>query len=270
MVGKGGGVAYPAEPLHAAEHPGIRALLADVEGDPNVAGLVLTGSVARGGMATARSDLDVYVVLLRPDRGRRTTRSNAVDLPVCTLDDLRVVPPPPQPDPDGWWDRYSFAHSQILLDRTNGELARLVDSWATLSGPESKLVLESYLDGYVNYVYRSLKSHRDGRLFEARLDAVESLVWALPLIFAFERRVRPYNKYLGWELRTHPLERPAWQAPVLLPQLTAVLDTGDPESQRAIFVSIEEAAREVGLGGILDGWGDELTLLRGATRTNGW
>lgn len=245
-----------------SESPELTALLADVEHDPNVAGLVLTGSAAREDMATARSDLDVYVVLYRPDAARRTTRSAAVDLPVCTLDDLRNVPPPPEPDPDGWWDRYSFAHSRILLDRTDGELARLAAGWATLSGPECKLILESYLDGYVNYVYRSLKSHRDGRLLEARLDAAESLVWALTLVFAFERRVRPYNKYLGWELRNHPLDRPEWQASVLLPRLEAVLDTGDAGSQRAIFASIEEAAREVGLGGILDGWGDELALLR--------
>ena len=238
--------------------------------DPNVAGLVLTGSAAREGMATPHSDLDVYVVLRAPDPTRATTRSAAIDLPVCTLDDLRAVPAPLDPDPDGWWERYAFAHTQILLDRTDGELRRLVDGWGTLSGGESKRVLETYLDGYVNYVYRSLKSHRDGRPFEARLDAAESLPWMLAVIFAFERRIRPYNKYLAWELRTHPLDRPAWQA------RDPARRSSRPSSgrarqaaQRAVFRSVEEAAREVGLGGIIDGWGDELPFLRGSGGAGG-
>ena len=244
-------------------HPELVALLGAVEDDPNVVGLVLTGSAAREGMATARSDLDVYVVLRAADRARTTTRSAEVDLPVCTLDDLRAVPAPLDPDPPGWWERYAFAHSQILLDRTDGELGRLVTGWGTLSGRESKQVLETYLDGYINYVYRSLKSARDGRDFVARLDAVESLPWMLAVIFAFERRVRPYNKYLAWELRTHPLERPEWQATTLLPELEAILGNADVAAQRAVFRSVEEAAREVGLGGIVDGWGNELAILRG-------
>jgi Nucleotidyltransferase domain len=247
----------------------LTSLLADVEDDPNVAGLVLTGSAAREGMATPNSDLDVYVVLHSPDPTRATMKSAAIDLPACTLDDLRAVPAPLEPDPEGWWERYSFAHTQILLDRTDGELRRLVDGWGTLSGGESKRVLETYLDGYINYVYRSLKSHRDGRLFEARLDATESLPWMLAVIFAFERRVRPYNKYLAWELRHHPLDRPEWQASTLLPQIEAILTTADMGAQRAVLRSVETAARDVGLGGIVDGWGDELPFVRGSGGAGG-
>ena len=36
----------------------------------------------------------------------------------------------------------------------------------------------------------------------------------------------------------------------------------DPAAQRALFGVIEHAAREVGLGGIVDGWGAELALFR--------
>ena len=179
---------------------------------------------------------------------------------MCTLSQLRTVPGPAD---EGWWDRYSFTHSRVLLDRADGEVVRLVQAWGRLSGAESLLVLETYLDGYLNYAYRSLKSHRDGRLFEARLDAVESLAWALPVIFGFERRVRPYNKYLRWELEHHPLERPAWTAENLLPRLEQILDTGDPAAQRSLLRSVETAAREVGLDGIVDGWGDDLEFLRG-------
>lgn len=255
-------MAMPFE-FEVAGSPELMALLAGVGQDPNVAGLVLTGSAAREGMATPRSDLDVYVVLHRADPARSSARSPAMDLPICTLDDLRTVPAPLNPDPDGWWERYAFAHTQILLDRTDGELRRLVAGWGTLSGAESKRVLETHLDGYLNYVYRSLKSLRDGRRFEARLDAVESLPWLLAVVFAFERRIRPYNKYLAWELRNHPLDRAEWQASTLLPQIETILETADTEAQRAVLRTVEEAAREVGLGGIVDGWGDELAFLRG-------
>jgi hypothetical protein len=246
-------------PDQLAGSDSLRRLGDDVATDSNVVGVVLSGSQARLGMATGRSDIDVYVVT-RHESGRRTTRSAELDAAVCTLDRLRMVPGPEDP---AWWDRYSFTHSQVLLDRSDGEVTQLVRAWGTLSGPESKAVLETYLDGYVNYVYRSLKTGRDGRALEARLDAAESLVWGLPVIFAFERRVRPYNKYLGWELRQHPLERSTWQAETLLDWIEQILHAADPAVQRALFRSVEEASREVGLDGIIDAWGDELILLRG-------
>lgn len=236
-------------------------LLNRADGDSRVLGVVLTGSRAREGMATTHSDVDVYVVLAEPHNSWRTTHSAAIDVPVCTIDQLREVPGPH--DGEGWWDRYSFTHSQVLRDKTAGELARLVDAWGRLSGAESKLVIETYLDGYLNFVYRSLKSHRDGRLLAARLDAVESLAWGLTVVFALERRVRPYNKYLRWELERYPLDQPAWQAELLLPQLEAILDSGDPVALRAVFASVEEAARVVGFGTVIDDWGDDLNILHG-------
>ena len=57
----------------------------------------------------------------------------------------------------------------------------------------------------MNFAYRALKSHRDGRPLEARLDAAESLAWLLHVVFTLAGRLRPYNKYLPWELREHPL-----------------------------------------------------------------
>ncbi len=141
--------------------PALHDLTARAESDPNVVGLVLTGSHARAGMATEHSDIDVYVVVARPDESWQTTRSKEIDIPVCTLDQLRHVPGPDEPD--GWWDRYSFTHSRILLDRSDGEVTRLVEAWGSLSGTESKAVLESHLDGYINWAYRSGRERRPRR-----------------------------------------------------------------------------------------------------------
>lgn len=221
---------------------------------------MLTGSQARDGMATEHSDIDVYVVLATAAPEWRTTRSAEIDIPVCTLERLRQVPGPTD---DAWWDRYSFTHAQVLMDRTGGEVTRLVEAWGWLSGPESKTLLESHVDGYANWVYRSLKNHRDGRLFEARMDAVESLPWALTVIFALQRRVRPYNKYLRWELERYPLDGEEWETAPLLELLNRIVTDADESSQRRLFAKVESACRDVGLDGILDGWGAELALLRG-------
>lgn len=249
---------------HPSHSPQLSSLIERAEADPNVVGLVLTGSQARRGMATEQSDIDVYVVLAVSDDGWRTTRSADIDLPVCTLEQLRHVPG--INEPDGWWDRYSFTHAQILLDRSGGELPRLVEAWGTLSGAESKSVLESQLDGYINFAYRSLKSHRDGRDFEARMDASESLPWALAVIFALQRRVRPYNKYLRWELENHPLNGDEWESAELLALFDSIVRAGDATAQRDLFRRVAAAASEVGLGGIVEAWHDELTFLRGDER----
>jgi len=60
------------------------------------------------------------------------------------------------------------------------------------------------LDAYVNSYYRTLENARDGNRSAAGLDAAESFSNLLEFVFAAERRVRPYNKYLEWELGTHP------------------------------------------------------------------
>lgn len=127
------------------------------------------------------------------------------------------------------------------------------------------------LDGYVNVnmAYRALKSDRDGRPLEGRLDAAESVPWWLDVVFTLEGRVRPYNKYLAWELREHPLGVPEWSAERLLPQVEAVLD-GDAGAVRAAYAVVEREclAWDERHGGhdlheLIEGWGDELAVLRG-------
>jgi hypothetical protein len=117
------------------------------------------------------------------------------------------------------------------------------------------------LDSFLNSLYRSVKNERDGNSFAARMDAAESTGAYLTYVFALHRRVRPYNKYVPWELMHHPLRRPEWSADQLLPALLAVL-TGDAVSAaQRLLVDLEPVARAAGHADVLDGWGDDLSLM---------
>jgi len=248
-----------------------RDLLADLarrnearHGD-NLLGLVLSGSAGRG-MATGRSDLDVYVVLADTGlHGSGTIRSAALDEITVALAELERVPPF---GTKGWWFRWSFAWAPILMDRTEGRLASALRRQATVTDDEAESILVEHdrLDGWLNYAYRALKNDRDGRPLERRLDAAESMPWLLDVIFSLEGRVRPYHKYLPWELRRHPLSR--WPADELLALLTATLD-GDPSAIRTTFEHVETACAAFdrvrprpALVPVIESWGDELRLLR--------
>jgi hypothetical protein len=159
------------------------------------------------------------------------------------------------------WNRYSFAHARVLLDRLDGEIARLTLAKGTLEAGEADRLARSLLGAYLNSVYRSAKSHRDGRPLEARLDAAESLPFLLGAIFALHRRVRPYNKYLRWELEHHPLPEHEWRAGRLLGGIDRILATGDMEAQRRLFRDATRFARARGLGAVVDEWGDDLRVI---------
>lgn len=251
--------------------PAHRRTLLDVaarnnaEHGEDLLGLVLSGSAGRG-IATERSDVDVYVVLTDEGMGQReTVRSPAVDEIPVPLSELMAVP---SFGTEGWWFRWSFAWAPVLLDRTSGRIPTALRRQAAVTPDEAEAILIEHdrLDGWVNYAYRALKNDGDGRHIERRLDAAESMPWLLDVIFTLAGRVRPYHKYLPWELLAHPL--PDWRAEELMSLLTATLD-GDPHAIRATFRRVEPLChafddRRPGpkLGSIIDDWGDELDLLR--------
>ena len=227
-------------------------------------GLVLSGSAGRG-MATDRSDLDVLVVLSdEAAAGRTTARSSEVDEIPWSRSELDTVG---AFGTEEWWMRWSFAWAPVLLDRTAGDLASAVRRQATLTPDEADAVLIDHdrLDGWVNFAYRALKNDRDGRALEARLDAAESVPWLLDVVFAIAGRVRPYNKYLPWELRTHPVED--WPAEDLLGLVTRSLD-GDVGAVRETLPRVRAAcaAYDVQRGhsrtsDMIAGWDSELDVL---------
>jgi hypothetical protein len=264
--GKSGAVTLP--PGLSSQH---RSLLADLARrhearyGKDLLGLVLSGSAGRA-MATERSDLDVFVVLADTGgRGPETSRSATLDETVVAISELERVPPF---GTGGWWYRWSFAWAPVLVDRTEGRLAAALHRQATVAADEAESILVEHdrLDGWLNFAYRALKNDRDGRALERRLDAAESMPWLLDVIFTLEGRVRPYQKYLPWELRQHPLTH--WRAEELLALLTATLD-GDPSAIRSAFARINEVCAAFDssmpspvLTPVIESWGDDLQLLK--------
>jgi len=75
--------------------PAAQAALDEVLGrdDPAILGIILTGSAARG-MATERSDVDVYVVLTdEAEAGRDSIKTRAIDEIPKTLAEVEEVEP---------------------------------------------------------------------------------------------------------------------------------------------------------------------------------
>jgi hypothetical protein len=231
----------------------------------NLLGLVLSGSAGRG-LATDRSDLDVHVILAdTAGHDVAISHSAKVDEAVMAISELERVPPF---GTNGWWFRWSFAWAPVLLDHTGGRLRTALHRQATVTDDEAESILVEHvrLDGWVNYAYRALKNDRDGRPLERRLDAAESLPWLLDVIFTLAGRVRPYHKYLPWELRQHPL--PHWDAEDLLGLLAATLD-GDPSAIRTTFdrigplcVEFDSERPEPVLVPIIEAWDHELGVLK--------
>jgi predicted nucleotidyltransferase len=238
----------------------LEEILRPIVSDPAIIGAVLSGSQARIGMATNFSDYDVYVITDgEPARGS-SDRSARLDVTAMSLDAFRDYA---SFGSEKVWDRYSFAYARVLKDRSDGLIAQLVAEKGRLSEAQAQAKGAGCLDALINQIYRWLKNHRDGQVVEARLDAAEAVNYLVTFIFAVHGRVRPFNKYLGWELRTHPLGDAMFDANQLLPRLEEVLAEAHPDAAHKMFRDVEALARAAGHGNVLDRWGETLTLMRG-------
>lgn len=219
-------------------------LLARAGADDNVIGVVHSGSRGRGLYVHDDSDWDFFVVV-RELRGEYpSAHGDHVEYAEITLE--RLADPPE-------WARPALLSVDLLLDKT-GEVAAAVQK-ATTVDPATAA---EPLDGYINMYYRSAKNARVGLELASLLDAQESIPLFLLFVFNLHGRVRPYNKWLEWELREHPLA-----VDVDIELLRRIAATGDIAAQQALFRWTEQLAREHGHGETVDGWGPDLAWLRG-------
>ena len=237
----------------------LRRLLQD---EPELVGIVLGGSRGKRALVSPGSDHDVYLIVSANQAAWRERfpfrHGDAVETIVMSLDEFRTHA---EPGTETYWNRYTFAHVEPELDHTGGELTRLVVEKGRLPAEVVDATVVASLDDYINFYYRSAKNHERGLRDAARLDAAESLPPLLTALFALERRVRPYNKWLAWELEHHPL---ATAPPELFPRCLAILETGDLAAQQSLFRDAERIGRERGYGDVFDGWRPDVPWLRGA------
>lgn len=234
-------------------------LLSHARDDPNIIGLLLAGSRGLGSYVTPESDYDAYVILedgrLLDEYSERfpSAHGDPVEYILVSLESFRAHAMPGTPSR---WNAYTFAHVEPLIDKLDGEITRIVSAKA-LPAPHDA---EEFIGGYVNQYYRAKKNLTAGRALEAHLDAAESIPWLLDFLFAAHGRVRPFNKWLPWELEHHPLDQP-WRTD-LLPRIEAILTTGSGEEQRRTFRDVEALARARRLGEVIDSWGPDVDFLR--------
>jgi hypothetical protein len=80
-------------------------------------------------------------------------------------------------------------------------------------------------------------------------------------VFAIEGRVRPWNKYLEWELSKHPLDEPEWAFDPFLDRVDGLPSSA--AEQQAMFRDLERVARRRGFGELIDSWEPDVAWLRG-------
>lgn len=105
-----------------------RTLVETARTDERVLGLVLTGSRGRRVFVRPGSDWDVRLIVRDDARAEceqrfLTTHGSPVEVVVFTLSEFKRAGEFGTPDE---WDRYSYAHAEVVLDKLDGGVMDLV------------------------------------------------------------------------------------------------------------------------------------------------
>ncbi len=224
--------------------------------DPNIIGFFLGGSRGKS-VLTKYSDYDTYIIVkdsvVKEYKEKYNFRkSKGIDLIVFSLSGFKKYAEWGSPEA---WDRYSFAHVKALFDK-KGKIQELLDDKAKVPEKFLSKFIAGALDGYVNFLYRSLKCIRDGDFEAARLEAAFSIPVFLDVIFAIHNsRLRPYYKYLKWELESFPLTKFPMTGEEIVINLMDILDNADYKAQQKFLNTTEIVLRKEGFGKVFESWG---------------
>jgi hypothetical protein len=231
------------------------------ETDTNVLGFVQGGSRGKG-FATEHSDYDCAMFV--EDDALEVYVARMRELP--PLFDVTVFTLQEFVEHAAWnselaWDRYNWAHLRAQFDKTGGEIQALIDEKGRVPADQVKKFVQGELDHYINQVYRSIKCLRDGSLIGYHFEAADSVKPLLDVLFAIhDRRLRPYYKYLQWELTEFPLDKFSPTANQLLKMIQNIFADGSFKEQQQSFREVERLLRAEGYGEIFEGRGDELWI----------
>jgi hypothetical protein len=135
----------------------------------------------------------------------------------------------------------------------------LIDAKARVPAGAISDFIHASLDHALNQAYRGLKCLRDGDPGASRLEAVEGINPCLDAVFALHGgRLRPYFKYLRWELDTFPLSALPFDGATLMQRLLAVMGPDGAIALSDLLATTEAAFRGAGHGRAFDGWAETL------------
>lgn len=232
-----------------------KKLAQEFKADPNVLAFWLSGSRGKG-IVTKYSDYDVTIIV--EDKAKKEYEKKYVkefkdpefDIAVRTLDELKkhaVF------GTNFSWDRYNYAYIKVLFDKT-GKIQKIIDEKTIISKEEADQIIKEYLDNFINQVYRASKCNRDGKPTIAHLEMAEAIPCFLDCIFALERRIKPYYKYLEWDLQRHSLKKLPWNEKRLIKMMMKILKDGDEKTLLELFVKTRPIFIKAGYGAIYDSW----------------
>ncbi|WP_455140939.1 nucleotidyltransferase domain-containing protein [Candidatus Hodarchaeum mangrovi] len=225
--------------------------------DSNIIGLILGGSRGKG-KETENSDYDCWIIIKEEVYDEYKEKLNNfspyIDLGITTLKKLRGYA---EWGSSLFWDRYNFAHITPMIDKTEGQLQQIIEEKGLLPSEFEYEFTSSNLDAYINSVYRSIKCLRDGNDIGYRLDAAESISYMLTVLFALHGRIKPYSKYLYWELESFPLTELPWTPQEFINMIVRILDSGDYCIQQKILHYVKQISQAKGYGKIFEEWEGE-------------
>lgn len=231
----------------------FKKILQKAKNDGRIIGLILTGGRGKG-MFTENSDYDITIITTDESvssvKEEYKCKQDIIDVAVFPIAGFRIYADVGTAED---WDRYAYAYNNAQIDKT-GEIQKIIDEKGTLPKDQIAKVAKNALGCYLNSLYRSVKNHRDGNIFASHFDACESLPWLLTFLFAVEGRVRPYNKFLTWELEKHPLKNLPIKCEDFLGKIESVIKTGDIEIQKEFHKIAEEIALEHNYSDVTDDW----------------
>lgn len=226
--------------------------LEKAKSDERIIGIILAGGRGKGA-STENSDYDV--ILVTTDEGfegvkkdyPKTEYIDSLPHAISTFREHAKTGTRTQ------YDKYTFTHNTALVDKT-GEIQRLVDEKGTLEPDKIQKIVHDALGGYLNSLHRSLKNLRDGNKLAGHLDATETIPRILTFVFAIERRVRPFNKFLLWELEKYPLEKLPLSSSDFIAKIEAIAKTADFATQKEFLEIIRTLAIENGHADEIADW----------------
>jgi Domain of unknown function (DUF4037) len=229
------------------DDPILQPLIAAARADPDIEGLILGGS--RGaGVDDAESDYDLEWVLAdqaydrRVERGESTHIRGTLEQPLldvsytclCKLEKIAAQMS---------WELPAYATARVLYDKT-GQVAQAVQAMATMPEERARADVLGWFDAYLNAFYRSLKAWRRGNQLGGQLQAAESAMHVVRVLFALDRRWAPYHDRLVGQLDT--LAGQGWPPGYLHDALIQLVQMGDPRLQQELEARVEALLRARG------------------------